>query len=198
MPDEYWENLQEIFHTARALAPEERSSYLEQVCVDDFSMLRVVQLLLESDEKPGNFLDSPVHAAAAEMIADGQQFNPGQTVGHYEILKRIGKGGMGEVYLGRDTKLKRKVALKFLPGYLTNNAQRLRRFQQEAHGASALSHQNVCTIYEVGESDDGQRFIAMEYIEGMTLRERLSAAQISITEALDISAQIAAALSWSD
>ena len=112
---------------------------------------------------------------------------------HYRILSKLGAGGMGEVYLAEDTRLKRRVALKVLPHKFTQDKDRLRRFEQEAHAASRLNHPNVMTIYEIGEAD-GLRFIATEFIEGQTLRERLRQGRIPLNEALPLATQLAAAL----
>ena len=120
---------------------------------------------------------------------------PGATLGPYEILSLIGAGGMGEVYLAREVGLGRRVALKVLPPEFTHDAHRIARFEQEARSASALSHPNICTIFALGELPDGRRFIAMEYIEGHTLRHRLTADRLSLPDALDISSQIAAGVS---
>jgi serine/threonine protein kinase len=98
--------------------------------------------------------------------------SPGARLGHYEIRSQIGAGGMGEVYLAEDTKLDRKVALKILPADLAANQDRMRRFVQEAKAAAALNHPNIATIHEIGESD-GVNFIAMEFIDGVTLREKI-------------------------
>ncbi len=111
----------------------------------------------------------------------------------YQILSQIGKGGMGEVYLAQDTRLNRKVALKLLPAQYTEDAERLRRFEQEAQAASALNHPNIVTIYEIGEAD-GRPFIATEYIEGLTLRRKTAIARLSIGDVLDIAAQVVGAL----
>src|SRR5499426_729196 len=116
-----------------------------------------------------------------------------QLIAHYRILSKLGAGGMGEVYLAEDTKLGRKVALKLLPAESTRDAGRLRRFEQEARAASALNHPNILTIFEIGEAN-GERYIATEYIDGQTLRERLNGDRLSSQAALDIAAQIAAAL----
>ena len=120
---------------------------------------------------------------------------PGATLGPYEILSLIGAGGMGEVYLAREQGLGRRVALKVLPPEFTHDAHRIARFEQEARSASALSHPNICTIFALGELPDGRHFIAMEYIDGHTLRHRLSADRVSLRDALDISSQIAAGVS---
>src|ERR1700680_2436071 len=94
------------------------------------------------------------------------------TIAHYRIRSQLGAGGMGEVYLAQDTKLDRKVALKILPADLAANQDRMRRFEQEAKSAAALNHPNIATVYEIGESD-GLNFIAMEFIDGATLREKI-------------------------
>ena len=101
--------------------------------------------------------------------------SPGSRLDAFEIVALLGRGGMGEVWLARDLKLGRQVALKLLPEDLTQDPSRVARFQQEARAASALNHPNVCTIYALGETPDGQQFIAMEFVEGETLRQRLAA-----------------------
>ncbi len=111
----------------------------------------------------------------------------------YQIASHIGSGGMGEIYLAQDTRLGRKVALKLLPLQYTQDAERLRRFEQEAYAASALNHPNIITIYEIGEAE-GRHFIAAEFIEGATLRRRLTGGRLSIKESLDIAVQVVGAL----
>ena len=120
---------------------------------------------------------------------------PGSRLDAYEIVRLLGAGGMGEVWLATEVRLGRKVALKVLPADLTRRPLRVQRFEQEARAASALNHPSVCHIYAVGETADDQHYIAMEYVEGETLRQRLWTTRLSLREALEISIQVAAALS---
>ena len=118
----------------------------------------------------------------------------GQTVSHFEILERLGQGGMGVVYKARDLKLDRLVALKFLPPHLGGEDAAERRFLREARTASALDHANICTIYEIGETEDGRTFIAMAYVEGETLASRIARGPLSVEEALRIGTKVAQGL----
>ncbi len=192
MPDSYWENLKEIFHAALALAPPDRAAYLDQASNGDISLRRAVESLLKSHEETGNFVDAPAYKAAAEMLVDGVDLKAGKNIAHYRIIRLIGEGGMGKVYLAEDAKLHRRISLKFLSTNFTQDRERLRRFEQEARAASALNHPNILTIHEIGEVDS-HRFIAAEFIEGQTLREHLQAG-IEIQDAIEIAIQIASAL----
>src|SRR4030095_5992134 len=118
----------------------------------------------------------------------------GTKLGRYEIRSKIGAGGMGEVYLAQDTELDRKVALKILPAEVATNQDRMRRFVQEAKAAAALNHPNIAHIYEIGESE-GTHFIAMEFVDGVTLREKIREDQTNLSKLLRYLRQVAGGLS---
>ena len=190
---ENWQQLQDLFHSAIALTPNQRAPYLAHACHGNNLLRRSVESLIQSHEETCHFIDSPAFEAAAEMLADGNEFKRGQTLGHYEIHSALGEGGMGKVYLAEDTKLKRKVALKVLPAVHRGDEQARRRLLREAQAAAALDHSNICAIYEVDEESDPS-YIAMQYIEGETLEARIARERLSLDDALNIGVQIADAL----
>ncbi len=134
-----------------------------------------------------------MHATGAQLARCKTTVALGTQLAHYKIISLLGSGGMGEVYLAEDMRLRRKVALKMLLPELTADERGLRRFEQEAHAASALNHPNILTIYEFGQAD-GLHFIASEFVEGVTLRQRLQSGKLELNAATDIAIQIANAL----
>jgi len=199
MSDDNWDKLKELFHAALALSPDERRKYLDKTCGGDAGLRSAVESLLKSHEESG-FVDTPAFAAAADLLieSDGnahesdRSLSGGQTFGRYRILSLLGEGGMGRVYLAEDTRLHRKVSLKFLSREVTRDHEKFLRFEREARAASALNHPNILTIHEFGE-EDGRHFIATEYVAGQTLRERLNRA-LDLEDTLEIAIQIASAL----
>ena len=188
-----YRRIDEIFQAALALEPRERASYVSQECSGDAALLEEVEYLLASDGHL-ELLETPAFEMVAPLLARDQlQLEAGDSIGHYLVVSFLGAGGMGQVYLAEDARLRRKVALKLLPTSYTRDGSRLRRFQQEARAASALNHPNILTIHELGEVN-GEQFIATEFVEGETLRDRLKRAPLTVAETLDVAIQIAGAL----
>jgi serine/threonine protein kinase len=195
MTPERYERIGRLFDAALERPLEERSAYLDHACGADAEMRSDVDKLLARQQESGDFLSRPAIEVAAQLLSqDHAQFAPGKRISHYQVLSRLGAGGMGEVYLAEDTRLKRKVALKVLPEAIAGDSDRLRRFEQEAFAASALNHPNILTIYEFG-AEGATHYLAAEFIDGQTLRGRLQREPISIETALDIAIQAAQALS---
>jgi len=196
MTPERWQQIDEVFQAATALEPSARAAFLENACGADRILYDKVSAMLVSDDGGWDLIEHPALEVGAPFLADDRpQLTPEQHIGRYQITHLIGRGGMGEVYLARDKRLNRKVALKLLSiDYVSQH--RLRRFEQEAQAASALNHPNILTIYEIGQIDD-QQFIATEFVDGETLRERLKRGPLNISEALDVAIQIGGALAAS-
>ncbi|MEP7336777.1 MAG: protein kinase [Acidobacteriota bacterium] len=195
-PQRYAE-ITRLCQAALELNASQRVAFLSQACAGDDELRAEVESLLAADEAENSLIDSPALEAAAQIFAREQRSLTGQRLGNYQILSQLGAGGMGEVYLAEDTRLKRKVALKLLPAAFTQDAGRVRRFEQEAQAASALNHPNILTIHDFGQTDAASgrlHYIAMEYIAGVTLRQRLAGGRLPLQEALAIVRQIAAAL----
>src|SRR5689334_3755778 len=195
MTPERWQQVKEIFNSAINYRPEERGVFISEACSGDELLRSEVESLIASHERTGTFIDQPAFEVAASLLVDDKsELKPGQTIGSYEILSFLSRGGMGEVYLAEDKRLGRKVALKLLPSSLTKNDDRLRRFEQEARAASALNHPNIITIFEIRDTG-ASHVIATEFVEGETLRTRLNRSALSVSEALAIAIQVADALS---
>lgn len=197
MKSEEWQKVERLYHSSLEKDANERAAFLVQACAGDETLRREVESLLAYEQHAENFIETPALEVAVKIMA-GEYSTPiraGDRFNQYQIEAPLGAGGMGEVYLAEDTSLRRKVALKFLPAVLTKDKAHLRRFEVEARAVAALSHPNVCIIHEVIQTEDGRHCIVMEYIDGMTLRERIAKGGISVNEALDIAIQIASALS---
>jgi serine/threonine protein kinase/Tol biopolymer transport system component len=190
-----WQRIKEIFQSAQELGATERLDFLNEVCGDDEAMREEVEALLTADTGNDDFLSSPAYEFAAGMLADEEsEFSPGQQLGRYEILCLLGAGGMGQIYLAHDPQLDRKIALKLISREFATDTRRVHRFEQEARAASALNHPNVCVIHEIGVTENNRHFIAMEHIQGVTLRDQLSRGTFTVRETLNVAAQVAAAL----
>lgn len=189
------EKVDKVFQAVVELPRDQWDEFLGDSCGDDTEMRREVESLLRYEVSDPAFLDSPPASLAAEIFS-GDESDPilavGQ-IGRYRVERLLGEGGMGKVYLAEDLKLHRKVALKVLPHRFVIDANRLARFEREAHAASALNHPNILTVHEFAE-ESGLHYITSEFVDGQTLRQKMGAGRIPIAEAVDIAAQVASAL----
>ncbi|MGI8431299.1 MAG: FlgO family outer membrane protein, partial [Chthoniobacterales bacterium] len=167
---------------------------MDRACEDDAELRAEVELLLASHRRASSFIERPAISLAHRILqSESVELLVGQRFGHYELIRQLGAGGMGEVYLAADMTAGRQAALKFLPLRFTDEPGRLRRFEQEARAVVALNHPNIVTVYEIGE-DRSTHFIASELINGETLRARLEGGPLEVDAALDVAIQVASAL----
>ena len=194
MTPQQWQEIDRLFQQAVELSFDDRDSFLDEACGGNSTLRKEVDSLLASDASASHLIDQEVLFEAAPFLAvEVARLDDGQKLGNYEIVRLIGRGGMGEVYLAKDEILNRRVALKLLPAEYTTKPERLRRFQQEAHAASALNHPNILTIHELRQVEDYQ-YIATEFVDGETLRELMNRGRLPLFQILDIAVQVASAL----
>ncbi|HWC77771.1 MAG TPA: protein kinase [Blastocatellia bacterium] len=186
--------IQELFRTALASDPRQRALLLSEVEETDPHLRAEVEALIKAHQERAGSPDSVSPETTTEIVTEPTpESMKGRSLGQYEVLSLIGRGGMGDVYLARDRRLDRKVALKMLPAAFTEDEGRLRRFITEARATSSLNHPNIITIHEIGQAGP-VHFIATEFVEGHTLRDEVSRGRIEIKRAVDIASQVASAL----
>src|SRR5688572_5235827 len=193
MQSERWKTCTDIFHAALERAPDERGPFIERSCAGDENLRQQVELLLKYHDEAGEFIASPAVAQSPDLLEEDPDALIGQHLGNYRIDGVLGAGGMGVVYLAHDESLGRKVGLKLLPRALVNDETQLERLNFEARTASALNHPNIVTVHEIGQVE-ATHYIAIEFIEGVTLRERIRRAPVPPDEALEMMIQVAGAL----
>ena len=194
MNPEQWQKVKEIFDAALKREPNELSYFLDKACDGNQELRREVEILLASSENVGSFMEQAAIGEVAEIFVGAENnLQTGERFNHYEIIRRLGAGGMGEVYAAEDTKLHRRVALKLLPQSLSSDRDANRRLLREARAAAALDHPHICQIHEIAETG-GRSFIVMQFCEGETLAEKIERENLTLRETLDLAVQIADAL----
>ena len=181
MTPERWAEVNDVLQQAMQLAPADRAPYLDHACASDEELRREVESLLSANEQAGSsFLRDPQTVGLTK----------GTRLGEYEVQSLLGSGGMGEVYRARDLRLRRDVAIKVLPAFVSTNRERLQRFEQEALATAALNHPNILAVFQMG-THEGAPYLVSELLEGETLREQLKRGRLALRKAIDFGIQIA-------
>jgi serine/threonine protein kinase/Flp pilus assembly protein TadD len=189
-----WQNIESIFHQAFNLKGAAREKYLAETCAGNGSLLGEIESLLESFEKQSDFLEQPAFDLGMKVLENSAEIDlTGQKIGFYEILSKLGSGGMGDVYLAEDNRLNRKVALKFLSGSLADNKWAKRQLVKEAQAVAMLDHPNICPVYGIEETGE-HTFIVMQYIQGETLSNSIRERSVDEKQFLQITQQITGAI----
>ena len=194
MSTERWQRLEAIFADARQYPIDARADRVSRACVGDETLRNELLRLLEADDVSETFLAAPALDQLAQTVArEGWSLRPGDRIGAYTILRRLGSGGAGEVWRASDERLNRDVAIKILLPHFTSDRERLRGFADEARTASALNHSNILTVYDIGEHE-GVPFLVSECLEGQNVRQRLEQGPVSVGEAVSVALGIARGL----
>ncbi|MBX2818296.1 MAG: SpoIIE family protein phosphatase [Rhodothermaceae bacterium] len=193
--DRNWDSISSLFEKASKLDPEDRQAYLDEVCAGAPALRAELESLLKYNDEATSedWLNRIVPVSAKEFNAL-EHYKAGEMIGHYQIVEKIGHGGMGFVYKAKDIRLERMVALKFLPAYLSESEKSWQRFIQEARVASSIDHPNICTVYEIRDLSNGSGFISMAFYEGQTLQKLIEKGPVNIDKAIDIVLQMCAGL----
>ena len=192
--DASWDRIFATFEKALKIPQERRDAWIDEACGHNDEMRRQVKALVAGHENSEGVLDRPlVDKLPSEITAAQPALSAGVRVASYEIVREIGRGGMGIVYEAVDTRLDRAVALKFLYPHLLSNIEHKARFQREAQAAASLNHPNICHIYEIAEADE-QTYISMAYVEGKNLDQCIEAGPLKLKTALDTAIQVARGL----
>lgn len=192
MESKRWKKIEDVFNDAMALAEPRRAEFVRRACEGDAEMLVEVESLLNKANAPDSFLEGAALSPDGIQHA-GDPVKPADTIGNFKIVSLLGRGGMGEVWRARDTRLKRDVAIKVLPADLARDPDRVARFEREARAASALNHPNIISVYDIGQ-DNGVHWIASELIKGDTLRRLIESGSLRPPKATEIATQVASGL----
>ena len=197
MNPERWQRIKEVAFAAMELQEGQRSQFLDKECGSDSELRRAAEALVDEDQRNGGTIERGIASVAAGVqqrhTADDRDAMLDRTISHYKITEKLGEGGMGIVYKAEDTKLERPVALKFLAAHAIEDPEHKARFVREAKAAARLDHPNICSVYEIDEAE-GQTFLAMAYLEGQTVKDKIAERPLKLDEALDIAVQTAQGL----